>query len=404
VVAAGEVTAVSVPLSAAVEPPDVASVSPDPVAPGGADLTVTGTGFGDRIGAHEVTLDGVALEVVDWADDRVVARVPAGVAGDEVRVRACGLRSAAAPARVLAPEPGSLTVRPDVPCLGLAFEAAEPIPGTADVLLFATCAGIPGIAGYLRPLRGVGCAFSGITHPLSRAPLAFAPEPGGTHAWVAYADGADGSIERVGLADGTVTPGPALPQGLAVRDVAFAGGVPWVLAGGDGKTVLLRDGAPVEAFGDSQAVAMTAAGDRVALAARDGFLVTADDDEVLFKKLSDCDPVAVAARGGWTAVACGGAAPGVIGVGPDGEPTPKRGTAAGPDALWLDSKGDVAFAWSEAGGSVTALHLVGTASHAVAGQVGRLLSGFPGGSRLLFSAPNGALRVLDPYGSEGGCE
>ncbi len=390
----------------AAAPPEIASLSPEPVvlpADGGpVAVAVHGQGFEAGAGLAYVEAGGARLPSEGWSDTEVTATVSAPVATSQARVVACGAASAPAPLRVLPVAAGQRRIDLGGACADARLVDLHANPDGRAVAALS-CAG--GDAGALLPmtLAPGACALGISPWSLDAAPQALALDSDGA-AWVAQGLGVTrwdldtGALATTNTAPNTAvvsTQGGGGSAAVAVTALATWPTAPseeqtgWLFAltsAEDGSTTLV--GAPLtspvgaDGTGDGEVLLTPIPGVGAGLqlrglaATRDELLLVAapahgagpgatgrlarlQDPAAGFPEewpLPDCaEPVSVAtspdatAGAGWAAVACAGTSPGLVAVPLGGAPADARhidlGLGAGvlPTAARLDAVGTVAL-------------------------------------------------------------
>jgi hypothetical protein len=411
--------AVTVPIDLqAVRPPTITTASLDAVAPPpeGAEVTLSGTDFGNGEGLATIELDGTPAEVVSssWSDTSVRVRLRPGDGSLTVRVRNCGVASAPFPLRVVAAHPGSATLQPQGCPEGPSVHAVARLPGTPDLLLAASCQS----SGYLQRFLTSQCAFSAVVQrPLPGRPLAIAPEGDGGATWVALEP--PGGLLRVPISvDQPMTSGPTLDEDAPPWALAWAEDSLWVLGNLEAGPRLfrVRDGQASRFENvptDLGLHALAAAAGRILLAASnvagEGRLVvvTPGTTEVRLIALTGClQPKAVAGGedGTWAVVGCGGASPGLAVVrlsnGNVGTvDLPNDGVVG---SLAMDMSGGVAFGWDYSAGNLLAADLAGGTVlgtwHLAPSLTAAPLIRLPNSDTLMLAGPlAGSLTLFSPY-------
>ena len=225
---------VDAPVSlAALAPPRLDAVSPDPVVPdpaGPVPLTLSGADFGDPGGAFGVELDGQPLDASAWGDDEIVAQLGPSARGADLAVRRCGVASAPLPVRVVPTAPALAPLAQPPGCAGRRYTALT--ADGASVLAAVACD--DAASGHLQRLvPDAACPFAlAEAWPLGDAPIDLSAAHG--RAWVALAGG------------GLVLVPLGGPEGGAPRTVTLATDTAAVAveatAGGDGQVYAIGRG------------------------------------------------------------------------------------------------------------------------------------------------------------------
>jgi hypothetical protein len=378
-VQSGRAVEAAVPL-AALSPPVITSVTPDPWVAATDALVVEGTAFAPR-GAFGLALDATALAAtfvenaaVDPADpertfDRITVSPRGDTSGDSLVVTACGVASEPFPVRVVGATIGAEILGGAPTCPGATPVAAAVTPGRDTLLVAWTCSD-PSLASlHVHDLGGATCPPPlRAVHPLGARPTALAVTD--THAVVALDGGGFVHVAGptfVGTPQAVVLPedppdlAAATVVGAAATDDAVL--VPVVVAGSPHILAFASDGAAtIRAPGfpelTPQAVAATA--ETVWMLA-----TTASGDTRLVVEPAEGAPTA-------SPVAC--VDPAALVVSPDGQRlalrcadatvfwTPSDGALERigvADAIAFDTLGDVSFAALAESPGVTLLGAAG---------------------------------------------
>jgi len=410
-VKASDVTTAEI-LMAPVAPPQIASVSPDPLVLGQDTLSITGAGFGGGQGLSEINIDCAAFPVPegDWGDAEITIKLPSSAKGANLRVRRCGVPSAIKPVRLVPATPATAPLTPPG-CSGWTARDIARAPDD-DVMIAAACADG---SGTLLRLDPNGCGY-GDTVTLSSAPVAIAALT--TETLVATADGGVLSVSMDNKASATSWPmaNGAVRAMAAVADTAYAI---------TDTTLYALDSAGSSALPNVSPLALqdVAVADGVVLIAAQstgvgsGKLVVYDVDSTNSddKSFAGCTtPVGVAARPGtsWVALACAEPA----GLGVVGYDLAANQWGAWADlgsgafaGVALDAVGDVALVLdSSAGGTLSATVLEdGRALAAwdlldgVSGNVGSAT--VDDAHTLMVGWPAGSVTAVGPYATGAPC-
>lgn len=416
-VAAGKTTSVSVPLQA-LRSPVVLSVSPEPAWPKDT-LTVTGTGFGEGRGLHQVELDGRSLDVASWSDDTVIASLHSGDGGGLLVVRDCGVPSSSFPVRVLVDAPGRSSFSP-LGCPGLTLTGVTAVSGATDLVLAFACD--DPAEGYLQRYEPASCAPFGIPTRLDAGPAAIAASRGAPEVFVATRDRPDLFRVPLPLPGSPPEPFSRLPEDASVSALAATTTTLFALASGTEARVwrvsLAAPGDAEVAIGDATPVAVAASPSRLFVAgiAPGGDPILAilpDDAPRIDVRLPGCgEPTAVATDGSRVAVACRGEGEGGSVVGLDLATLDVSVETLSVEinilAIAMDRAGDAAVGWDAGAGVLVAASLRPDRWHRV-WKIGEWAAGgplvrHPSQDRFLTAGPSaGEVSVLSPYSTSSPC-